>query len=146
MSRESATLSKETTDIQVARWKGFEVLARALKNRHILGVEMFRTLKDETVAIITISRNGEPVRFMLRADEHGKVRPSDCPPRQLDHGKSPMHLMHANAVPDDGAMDPSIVSVGHPPPTEPTTPGLVAVIEGLLTDAFNVGEQVDTSK
>src|SRR4051812_11786034 len=138
MSKDRANLSKELTDVQVSRWRGFEALARTLKNRHILGVELFRTLDDETVAIITISRNGEPARFLLKADAHGRVKQVECHPRAIDDGQPPMHALMATAAADGGSDSPSIVSMGHPPPTEPTSPGVTAVLEGMLTDAFNV--------
>jgi hypothetical protein len=53
--------------------------------------------------------------------------------------------MDAKAIVDDGAADPASVALGRPPPTEPITPGIVAVGGGLLGAAFDVGELVDTS-
>src|SRR5262245_38291279 len=100
MIREQATISKEVHDVLLARWAGFKRLAREFerlqKHHHILGVELLRTLKDETVAVFTVLEKGEIVRYVVNGDSKGRVRPPDCPPPpRLGDEKGITHAAHA---------------------------------------------------
>lgn len=141
MIREQTTISKEVSDVQYARWEGFRILARKLPNHHILAVELIRTLKDETVAVFTVVRNGEPVKYMVTGDSRGRVKSHGCDPQQPSTTQHIAHTLEAAVAPPP--VDPSIVATGNPPPTEPITPGVLAVGEALLSVAFNTGEQVN---
>ena len=135
-------VSKEIHDVLVARWEGFKRLARALPQHHILAVELIRTLKDETIAVFTVRQDGEPLRYVVTGDARGKVK-IEC--QSSATTSDTRHLIEVTAAIDDGAADPAAVSLGRPPPTQPVTPGIVAIGEGLLGAAFDVGEFVDTS-
>lgn len=141
MSRESATVSKEVHDVIAAKWDGFRTLAKALPHRHILAVELVRTLHDETIAVFTIARHGEPVRYVVTGDAHGRLKAIEYDPRAADHPQAAVA-----ALPQDGgAADPASFALGEPPVKQPGTPGVVAIGGALLADAFGVGELVDTS-
>ena len=144
MSRDHATMPNEMHDVLVARWEGFKRLAKKLPDHHILAVELIRTLDDQTVAVFTTVRNGEPVRSVVVGDAHGRVDPSDCKPRatETSHAVAPMEMKLAL---DPPGADPASMALSGPPPHQPSRPGVVAVGAGLLGAAFDVGELVDTS-
>jgi len=140
MSREQATESKEVHDVLVARWRGFQTLAKTLPNHHILAVELIRTLEDTTIAVFTVVKDGTPIRYVVTGDSRGRVKanPGHCasPDKaEADFG--------TKLVPD--VADPAVIALGIPPPQQPSTPGVVAVGGGLLAAAFDVGERVDIS-
>lgn len=146
-------ISTEVSNVQDARWEGFVRLAKRLPDRHILAVELIRTAKDETVAVFTVVRNHEPVKYLVTGDSRGRVKSADSKPLPIDpklqQGKPARDVMFAReavvsaAAAAEPPVDPSLVSIGRPPPQEPTPPGVVAIGEGLLSAAFNVGEFVD---
>jgi len=140
MSRENVTLSKEIHDVLAARWEGFGTLAKKLPHRHILAVELVRTLRDETIAVFTVARNGEPVKYLVVGDAHGNVKSIECHDRVTEDHKA---MMAALAVSDTG-VDPASVVLGLPPVKQPSPPGIVAVGGSLLGEAFDVGEFVDS--
>lgn len=136
-------MSKEVHDLIVARWEGFKTLAKTLPNHHILAVELFRTLRDETTAVFTVVRHGEPVRYVVTGDAHGRVKADN-----RDHCETPnkaLASLNSQSLVPDGGMDPSAVAIAEPPPHQPGTPGIVAVGAALLSGAFDVAEFVDTS-
>jgi hypothetical protein len=137
-------MSKEVHDVLVARWEGFRVLAKKLPNHHILAVELFRTLNDETIAVFTTVRNGEPVRSVVTGDSHGRVKSNHCEPHALDASKA-FTALDARASVAGGTADPASIALEEPPVKEPGRPGIVAIGGGLLGAAFDVGELVDTS-
>lgn len=142
MLRDQATLSKEVHDVLVARWEGFKRLAKTLPNRQILAVELVRTRDDETAAVLTIVQNGEPVRYLVSGDAHGRLKAKVdpyCTPS--DKSAAPLLAMAA----EDPAVDPAAIAMGDPPPKKPGTPGIVAVAGNLLSAAFDVAELVDTA-
>ena len=141
MIREQATMSKEVSDVLLARWEGFRRLAKRLPNHHILAVELIRTPKDETVAVFTVVEHGEPIKYAITGDSKGRVRSLDCPPQHYDGGKGTAHALEARAAATE-PVDPSIVALGNPAPSEPTRPGVAAIGEALLSVAFNTGENV----
>jgi hypothetical protein len=141
MLRDQATLSREVHDVQVARWEGFKRLARTLPNRQILAVELVRTRDDETVAVLTIVQNGEPVRYLVTGDAHGRLKARRDPQSAPSDVAAPMMAMAAQ----DAAADPAGIAMGEPPPKKTGTPGIVAVAGNLLSAAFDVAELVDTS-
>jgi len=134
-----ATLSDEVEQVMAARWEGFRSLARQLPNHATLAVELLRTRQDETLAVFTVVENGALIKYASRGDLNGRAASRDQ--AVLNQGVPSSVL-----VADDGSIDPSIVAVGHPPPLEPTRPGIVAVGEALLSVAFNADEEVDTSR
>jgi len=142
MSREKATISNEVHDVLVARWEGFKRLAKKLPNRHVLAVELIRTPDDQTVAVFTTVRNGEPIRTIVRGDAHGRVKPSSD-----DHCHAPDRAatmaMDARFAPEGEEVDPSIVAIADPPPKQPGTPGIIAVAGNALSGVFDVAELVD---
>jgi len=142
MSREQGT-SNEVHDVLVARWAGFHTLAKKLRNHHILAVELIRTLNDETIAVFTANRNGEPVRYVVTGDSHGRVKSIECHPHIAEANR--MAAAMVSAVPE-GGVDPAVVSLSEPPPREPPTPGIVAIADGLLGAAFDIGDLVNTDK
>jgi len=144
MSKEQTAISTEVHDVLAARWQGFRRLAKTLPNHHILAVELIRTLNDETIAVFTTVRNGEPVRSVVRGDAHGRVRSLDWHHAAAVSHHAPVHP-EPKVVSSGDAVDPAIVALGHPPPEEPVTPGVVAIGGSLLGAAFDVGEFVDTS-
>lgn len=139
MIREQATISKEAKDVLLARWEGFRRLASKLPNHHILAVELFRTLKDETIAVFTVVEKGEPVKYVVTGDSRGRV--SDCPAQSHEGSKGITHALEARAA--NEPVDPASMAYGNPPPTEPTPPGVAAVAEASLSLVFNTGEHVD---
>jgi hypothetical protein len=144
MSREQVTVSKELHEVLAARWEGFQRLARTLPDRHILAVELSRTPDDQTVAVFTTVRNGAPVRTVVRGDSRGRVNVNSqdyCEPQD----KASSAALAARAV-TDPSEDPSSLILSEPPPKQGGTPGIIAIGEGLLGAAFNVGELVDTAK
>jgi len=140
MLRDQATLSKEVHDVLVARWEGFKRLARTLPNRQILAVELVRTRDDETAAVLTIVQNGEPVRYLVTGDAHGRLKARTQPPRSASDDAQRIAL-----AAEDPAIDPGVIAIGDPPPKKNGTPGIVAVAGNLLSAAFDVAELVDTS-
>jgi hypothetical protein len=106
-----------------------------------LAVELIRTLQDDTVAVFTVVRDGELVKYVVTGDSHGRVKVQDCYSQQPGSIQQIAHALAAGVAPP--SVDPSIVAVGDPPPTQPTQPGIVAVGEALLSVAFNTGEHVD---
>lgn len=141
MLRDQATLSKEVHDVQVARWEGFKRLARTLPNRQILAVELVRTRDDETLAVLTVVQDGEPVRYLVTGDQHGRLKAKRDPQRAPADAAAPMVAMAA----EEPAVEPAGIAMGEPPPKKTGTPGIVAVAGNLLSAAFDVAELVDTS-
>lgn len=145
MSKEQG-VSNELYEVLAARWEGFQRLARTLPNRHVLAVELSRTPDDETVAVFTTVRNGEPVRTVVRGDSRGRVsQVKGAGDDRQTPGKASSAAMAARAV-TDPSEDPSSLILSEPPPKQGGTPGIIAIGEGLLGAAFNVGELVDTAK
>jgi hypothetical protein len=143
MSREQATLTQEVADVQVARWEGFRRLAKSLPNHRVLALELFRTINDETVAVYTAVRDGEPVRYLLRGDSRGRllptreVEPTDdptCTPRAA----TAMTASDMQEALDNTGIDPNM-SYGRPPPSVPIPPNLVDSGEAALLNTFGSG-------
>lgn len=67
-------VSKEQVQqVRLARWEVWRQMAREMKNHQILAVELLRTRGDETIAVFTVSRNGEPVQFVVKGDSMGRL-------------------------------------------------------------------------
>ena len=137
------TQSQAQTDVSVARWRGFQRLADRESAHQILAVELFRTLDDQTAAVFTLSKNRRPARYVATGDGSGKLGSTSCSAQNdaMNAGAAPSNALSAA---DGSAADPGIVALGHPPPEEPVTPGIVAVSSVLLGAAFDVGEFADT--
>lgn len=146
MSREKATVSREVHNVLVARWEGFKKLAKVLPDHQILAVELIRTLNNETVAVFTTVRRGEPIRTVVRGDARGRVKANTRDhSRTIDSAEAA--LMAARAAPaTDPAEDPGVVALGEPPPKQGGTPGIIAVGSALLAETFDVAEFVDISE
>jgi len=150
IERDQAT--KEVSDVLLARWAGFIRLAQTMKGHHILGVELVRTLNDETVAVLVVAEHGKPVKYAVTGDAHGRVIPrdrqpraqqdSDCHPTQSAMTAGVTHALEARIGPEVPPQDPAFVAMGHPPPETPTPPGVAAVGEALLNLTFNAAENV----
>jgi hypothetical protein len=131
-------------------------MAKELPNHHILSVELLRTHNDETVAVITAVRDHMPVRFVVRGDASGRVKPGiadHCEPHdkhgQGEHGHGDPHARHAAPAVAamlgmDSEVTPEGMALGEPPPQQSPRPGMIAVGGALLSVAFGVGEQVPT--
>jgi hypothetical protein len=140
--RDDIELSKSLRDVVVARWQGFRSLAKQLPDHNILAVELIRTSQDQTAAVITLGQNGDAVRYAVIGDAHGV--PLSL---ALQHqAVSALQLPEENAVATDGgSIDPAFVSIGQPPPSEPTRPGIRAAASDLLRSAFG-GESLATGR
>lgn len=67
-------VSKEQVQqVRLARWEAWRQMAKEMRNHQILAVELLRTRNDETIAVFTVSRNGEPVQFVVKGDSMGRV-------------------------------------------------------------------------
>ena len=122
--------------------------ASKLPNRHVLAVELVRTFEDETAAIFTVVRNGEPIRTVVIGDAQGRVKAQqkECSPRLRAMMMADSSEESAAAAGEaDGDPTPNF-SLGRPPITQDPEPGIVALASALLPSAFNLGEHVDTSK
>jgi hypothetical protein len=72
----ASTTPQWPNDLLSVQWRGFQQLAKTLPNRKILSVELSRTDHDETTAIFTVVKDGEPVRYVVVRDSHGNVKPT----------------------------------------------------------------------
>lgn len=125
---DSSRLSREISNVQLARWKGFQQLAANRADGDTLALELFRTVRDETVAVFTVVMNGEPVHYVLQGDSLGQL-----PPTAAADAVDP-------AVQPDGSVDPSTVALGSPPIKQPSTPGITKTGQSFMTGAFNCDE------
>ena len=130
------TLSTELDHVLLARWEGFKSLATELPNREVLSVELIRTRNDATAAVLTIAQNGEPIRYFVMGDSRGIVRPLGYQLAARAEAAAAAEAFTASA----GEIDPSLVTLGVPPPQQPGTPGVVAAGARLLLAAFNDGD------
>lgn len=131
--------AKELREFKIAQWDGFKEMAQRLKNHHILGTELVRTINDETIAVITVAYRGEPVQYVVWGDAQGRVKAQQptkphLPP--LTHGLAGETRAAATAG------TPDTFALGEPPIKQPPTPGIVALGAALLASAFGLGEQV----
>jgi hypothetical protein len=140
-------------------------MAKELPNHHILSVELLRTHNDETVAVITAVKDHMPVRFVVRGDASGQLKPGikdHCDPHakhghdehghgehghgEYGHGDpNAKHAVSAMAMklnaPDD-TVTPEGMALGEPPPQQPPRPGMIGIGGALLAVAFGAAEQV----
>jgi hypothetical protein len=159
MFKDRVTLAKEVRAVKIAHWEGFKRLAKRLPNHHVLAVELLRTRNDETAAVFTVVRNGEPVQTIVMGDANGRVKSDDCGPRQwmmaadtqgLEEHSVELHGLAARSAEASAAADgdgsaPDDFAFGGPPPKQPPEPGIIAVGTVLLAAAFNLAEQVPPS-
>jgi hypothetical protein len=134
-------ISPDQKEVQAALWHGWIKLAKELPNHHILAVELLRTHNDETIAVFTAVKDRMPVRYVVRGDSSGRVKPGiaeHCDPKDPH---APV-AMEARLGTEDGGVTPEGMALGEPPPRQPPMPGIIAVGAALLTVAFGVGEQV----
>lgn len=157
------TISPEQArEVRAALWQGWIKMAQELPNHHILSVELLRTHDDETVAVFTAVKDHMPVRYVVRGDASGRLKPtiSDHGDPNDKHGDP--HPKHGDPHPkygdpnakhgvaavaarlggSDNQVTPESMALGEPPPQQPPRPGIVAVGGALLSVAFGVGEQV----
>lgn len=64
---------EQVQQVRLARWEAWRQMAREMKNHQILAVELLRTRGDETIAVFTVNRNGEPVQFVVNGDSMGRL-------------------------------------------------------------------------
>ena len=64
---------EQVQQVRLARWEAWRQMAREMKNHQILAVELLRTRGDETIAVFTVNRNGEPVQFVVNGDSKGRL-------------------------------------------------------------------------
>ena len=69
----SKVTNEQVQQVRQARWEAWRQMAKDMKNHHVLAVELLRTRKDETIAVFTVVRNGEPVQFVVRGDSRGRL-------------------------------------------------------------------------
>jgi hypothetical protein len=153
MYKDKVTLSKEVRDVKIAQWEGFRRLAKQLPDHHVLAVDLVRTRTDETAAVFTVVRHGEPVQMVVMGDERGRVKPHDCGPR--DWMKTEPHVLEskhgaaegqkavaASFAAADATGDPSPdgFSLGGPPPKQDPEPGIVILGTAALALVFGVGD------
>jgi len=142
MSREHVLSSKDVRSLKAAQWEGFRRMAGNLKNHHVLAIELVRTFDNETAAVFTVVKDGEPVRFVVFGDERGRVKP----PHECGHKYEALALMAKTELTDDGSDQSPDFALGPPPIHQTPTPGFVALASSLLPGAFDVGEHVDSSQ
>ena len=129
-SVDQATLAADVDMVMAARWEGFRSLAQHLPDRELLSVELIRTRQDQTVAVFVVVEHGAPVKYAMLGDALGNLRTTGAPA-----GASQGTATHVEVV-EDGIVDPAVVALGRPPPIEPTTPGIAAAGQGLLSAVF----------
>jgi hypothetical protein len=121
----AAPVPTRAHDVMAARWEGFRALANQLPDHEVLAVELIRTRDDTTVAVFTVVESGTPIKYAVTGDAHGNVPSAEA--QTAVSGKVAL---------EGGGLDPAIVAAGNPPPTEPTTPGVVAAGRDLLPAVF----------
>ncbi|HET9627184.1 MAG TPA: hypothetical protein VFP84_37750 [Kofleriaceae bacterium] len=126
--------SQEVQNVRAAVWDGFAQLAKRLPDHHVLGVNLVRTREDQTAAVFTVVRGGQPVQCVVLGDARGKLLAQQSAPK--------LHAAAA-AAPFDGDASPDGMALGEPPVKQPVTPGLVSLGGMLLAATFDVGEQLD---
>jgi len=151
--------SKEVRDVRAAEWEGYKQLAKRLPDHHVLSVQLIRTRTNETAAVFTVVRRGEPVQSVLMGDARGRAYPNQYQPPRADDGCDPKNPGQPRVealvapTPDSGTGDSSDgfgavspdVALGQPPIKQPITPGLVALGTTLLSATFDLGETVESS-
>ena len=146
MFKDRVTLSKEVRDVKLAQWEGFKRLAKRLPDHHILAAEMVRTRNDETAAVFTIVRNGEPIQMVVMGDAQGRVKQHDCGPRPWMMAEPLVMEARAAAVGDDpGDASPDGFTLAGPPPKQPPEPGVVILGTAALALVFGVGDPAQQS-
>ena len=161
------TISPEQVrEVRAALWQGWIRMAKELPNHHILSVELLRTHNNETAAVITAVKDHVPVRYVVRGDASGRLKPNateHCDPHDKhghgEHGHgdpnprsaaapvmaAPVMAATVMAAPlsgSDGGLTPEGMALGEPPPQQDPRPGIIALGGSLLSVAFGVGEQV----
>jgi len=140
-----ATVTKDQVrEGQAARWEAFQRLAKQRPRHRILGIELIRTTKDETAAIVTAVIDRGVVQYLVRGDAQGRVLPSveqqgepDKPPGKPRGKAAPIAKAAAYVPTVDG------IAFGGPPPKQDPPPGIAAVASVAMAAAFNAGEFVD---
>lgn len=89
----SKVSKEEVQQVRLARWDAWRRMAQEMKNHQILAVELLRTEQDETVAVFTVNRNGEPVQFVVRGDSRGRLK-DDTRDHGHDHHEHHEHHHH----------------------------------------------------
>lgn len=69
----SSVTNEQVQQVRRARWEVWRQMAKDMKNHQVLAVELLRTRNDQTVAVFTVVRNGEPVQFVVRGDSRGRL-------------------------------------------------------------------------
>lgn len=144
--------SKDVREYRAAEWEGYRRLAKLLPDHHVLSVQLIRTRTNETAAIFTTVRHGQPVRSVLMGDARGRAYPNQYEPQHdEDCGPNgPRIEAFAQVTPvggdSDGSdqMTPDTVAIGSPPVKQPITPGLIALGTTLLAATFDLGEVVES--
>jgi hypothetical protein len=128
-------LSSELHDVLVARWEGFKRAALSRPDNDVLAVELTRTLDGATAVTFTVAQSGSPVRYVVVGDENGNVNANEYehPAAATVRGLGQTETF---TVSDGGAIDPSVIALGIPPPQQPGTPGVIATGAALLTEVF----------
>jgi hypothetical protein len=146
-----ADLQKAVDQLSEARAEAWGRMAKKLPDHHILAVELFRTERDETLAVFTVVRDGKPVQQVLRADARGtRVRAvipknRDCKPvkvwpqREIEGVRFEAMAMELAAA---GDVTASGIALGEPPPKQEPEPGIVSLANVMLPSAFDVGERL----
>jgi hypothetical protein len=150
-----ADMKKVVDQLCEARAKAWEEMAEKLPNNHILAVELFRTERNETLAVFTVVRDGRPVQQILRADERGGnvkaviPRDRDCKPVKVWPYRMAEGLIEAvkmelftAAAPSTEGVTASGIALGEPPPKREPEPGIVSLANAILPTAFDVGERL----
>lgn len=89
----SKVTNEQVQQVRQARWEVWRQMAKDMKNHQVLAVELLRTRKDETIAVFTVVRNGEPVQFLVRGDSRGRLLVG-TDDRGGDHGHHEHHEHH----------------------------------------------------
>lgn len=150
-------LQKAAEQVRNARWETWKRMAKKLRDHHVLAVEMFRTENDETLAVYTLVRNGEPVQEVLRANSRG-TRVRAVVPKH--HHCEPIKVWpeyHVEAVKFEATATATALSatsfgeviadgipLGEPPPQQDPEPGIVSLASAMMPSAFDVGERLTT--
>ena len=97
----SSVTNEQVQQVRRARWEVWRQMAKDMKNHQVLAVELLRTQKDQTIAVFTVVRNGEPVQFLVRGDSRGRLL-VDNDGRGDEHHEHHHHHGHHHGHHDHG--------------------------------------------
>jgi ABC-type Zn2+ transport system substrate-binding protein/surface adhesin len=98
----SKVTNEQVQQVRRARWEVWRQMAKDMKNHQVLAVELLRTQKDQTIAVFTVVRNGEPVQFLVRGDSRGRLLVDNADQGGEHHHHHDHHHGHHHGHHDHG--------------------------------------------